>query len=139
VRTFVPYMVHNEQYIVAAYTCTPLVIIPVKALKSGAKVTGTTIAELGMGNRPLDMIAYRKEGHDFLLIANSYRGVLKLSAENLDRYTPIVEPEQMAGVPFKRISGLRGVRRLTTLDNANALILADGEEGSLDLRSFQLP
>jgi hypothetical protein len=149
VRTFIPWTIGKERYIVAAYTCTPLVLIPVKALKSGAKVTGTTIAEFGMGNRPLDMIAYRKDDHDFILMANSYRGVFKFSAENLDRYTPITEQEQMAGVAYKRIPGLRGVRRLTALDAAKALILVDGEVdseadsrhagGSLDLRSVPLP
>ena len=92
-----------------------------------------------MGNRPLDMIAYRKDDHDFILLANSYRGVLKLSAENLDRYRPITEQEQIAGVSFKRISGLRGVRRLAALDATKALMLADGGNGSLDLRSFPLP
>lgn len=139
VRTFIPWTIGKERYIVAAYTCTPLVLIPVNELKSGAKVTGTTIAEFGMGNRPLDMIAYRKDDHDFILLANSYRGVLKLSAENLDRYKPIVEQEQIAGVPYKRIPTLRGVRRLTSLDTEKALILADGEDGSLDLRSVPLP
>lgn len=139
VRTFIPWKIGSERYIVAAYTCTPLVLIPVKALQPGTKVTGTTIAELGMGNRPLDMIAYRKDDHDFILLANSYRGVMKLSAENLDRYTPITEQEQIAGVPYKRISALRGIRRLTALDAAKALVLADGANGSLDLRSVMLP
>jgi hypothetical protein len=139
VRTFIPWKIGGERYIVAAYTCTPLVLIRVNDLKPGAKVTGTTIAELGMGNRPLDMIAYRKDDHDFILLANSYRGVMKLSAENLDHYTPITEQQQIAGVPFKRISALRGIRRLTALDAAKALVLADGEGGSLDLRSVMLP
>jgi hypothetical protein len=139
VRTFIPWKIGSERYIVAAYTCTPLVLIKVSDLKSGAKVTGTTIVEFGMGNRPLDMIAYRKDDHDFILLANSYRGVMKLSAENLDRYTPITEQEQIAGVPFKRISALRGIRRLTSLDTTRALVLADGESGSLDLRSVMLP
>jgi hypothetical protein len=139
VRTFIPWKIGSERYIVAAYTCTPLVLIRVSDLKPGAKVTGTTIAELGMGNRPLDMIAYRKDDHDFILLANSYRGVMKLSAENLDRYTPITEQEQIAGVPYKRISALRGIRRLTALDAAKALVLADGASGSLDLRSVMLP
>jgi hypothetical protein len=139
VRTFIPWKIGSERYIVAAYTCTPLVLIRVNDLKSGAKATGTTIAELGMGNRPLDMIAYRKDDHDFILLANSNRGVMKLSAENLDRYTPITEQEQIAGVPYKRIPALRGIQRLTTLDAAKALVLADGEGGSLDLRSIMLP
>lgn len=143
VRTFFPWTIGNTRYIVAAYTCTPLVLIPVSSLKPGAKVTGSTIAELGMGNRPLDMIPYRKENHDYILLANSYRGVLKLSAENLDRYEPIVEHEQIAGVPYKRIPALRGVRRLTTLDDANALILKDSKDAdnnsAMDLESIPLP
>jgi len=139
VRTFIPWKIGSERYIVAAYTCTPLVLIKESDLKPGAKVTGTTIAELGMGNRPLDMIAYRKDDHDFILLANSYRGVMKLSAEHLDRYAPIIEQEQIAGVPYKRISELRGIRRLTALDATKALVLADGEGGSVDLRSIALP
>jgi hypothetical protein len=138
VRTFFPWMIGSKRYIVAAYTCTPLVLIPVRDLKPGAKVTGTTIAELGMGNRPLDMIPYRKDNHDFILLANSYRGVMKLSAENLDRYEAITEPAQLEGVPYKRIAGLKGVRRLTGLDDSTALILKDGQNG-MDLESIPLP
>ena len=40
VRTFVPYTISGQQYILAAYTCTPLVKIPVSDLKPGAKVQG---------------------------------------------------------------------------------------------------
>ncbi|MEM1075069.1 MAG: hypothetical protein AAF665_04795 [Pseudomonadota bacterium] len=43
---------------VAAYTCTPLVTIPVDALEAGAHVTGKTIAELGYGNTPIDVISF---------------------------------------------------------------------------------
>lgn len=143
VRTFFPWTIGNKPYIVAAYTCTPLVLIPMSELKPGTKVTGTTIAELGMGNRPLDMISYRKDNHDYILMANSYRGVLRLPAENLDRYAPITEQAQLEGVPFKRIPGLRGVRHLTALDDANALVLKDGKDaedhGTLDLESVPLP
>src|SRR5262249_163092 len=62
VRTFVPYEIKGEANLLAAYTCTPLVKIPVKDLKPGEKVKGTTVAELGSGNRPLDMIVYQKDG-----------------------------------------------------------------------------
>jgi hypothetical protein len=148
VRTFFPWTIGDKPYIVAAYTCTPLVLIPVSELKPGAKVTGRTIAELGMGNRPLDMVLYRKDNHDYILMANSYRGVLRLSAENLDQYTPITEPEQVAGVPFKRISSLKGVRHLAAFDDANVLVLvetrdpgsnATNDHASLDLESVPLP
>ena len=52
VRTFVPYEINGEKAILAAYTCTPLVRIPVSELKPGNKVKGTTIAELGNRNSP---------------------------------------------------------------------------------------
>jgi hypothetical protein len=51
---------------------------PLASLKPGAKVTGTTIAELGNRNRPLDMIVYQKGGQDYLLMANNSRGVMKI-------------------------------------------------------------
>src|SRR6185436_13931124 len=89
VRTFVPFNVGNEPQLLAAYTCTPLVQIPLTDLKPGAKVKGKTIAELGNRNRPLDMIVYKKDGKDFLLMANSSRGVMKLPAEKLESYSAI--------------------------------------------------
>jgi len=138
VRTFVPYTIGNQQYVLAAYTCTPLVKIPVSELKPGAKVEGTTIAELGAGNRPLDMIAYKKDNHDYLLLANSARGVMKLDAANLEQYKPIVAPSDVAGVPYTTLTDLKGVKHLTKLDNANALLLVDNG-GSVDLRAIPLP
>ncbi len=47
IRTFVTYRIQDEPYMLAAYTCTPLVKLPVADLKAGAHVKGTTIAELG--------------------------------------------------------------------------------------------
>ena len=44
----------------------------------GAKVRGTTIAELGSGNRPIDMIVYSRGGQDYLLMSNTSRGVMKI-------------------------------------------------------------
>ena len=79
VRTFVPYEINGEKAILAAYTCTPLVSIPVSELKPGNKVKGTTIAELGNRNKPLDMIVYAKGGKHYILMANSSRGVMKLT------------------------------------------------------------
>src|SRR5215813_15051399 len=50
VRTFVPYTIDGKDYVLAAYTCTPLVKIPVSDLKAGAQVKGVTISDLGSGN-----------------------------------------------------------------------------------------
>ena len=135
IRTFVAYTIGNQQFLLAAYTCTPLVKIPVSELKPGAKVEGTTIAELGAGNRPLDLIAYRKDNHDYLLLANSNRGVMKLDAANLEQYQPILAHTEATGVPYTTLAELKGVKHLTRLDDANALMLF--ENG--DLRAMPLP
>jgi len=141
IRTFVPYTIGKEQYILAAYTCTPLVKIPVSELKPGNKVKGTTIAELGMMNRPLDMVTYRKDGHDFLLMANSARGVMKMSTEHLETYPAITTPVPVtAGVPYETIKDLTGVQHLEKFDDSKALILAKADaSASMDLKTIPLP
>jgi hypothetical protein len=138
VRTFVPYDIAGQKHILAAYTCTPLVRIPVSELKPGAKVKGTTIAELGNRNRPLDMIVYSKDGRQFILMANSSRGVMKLPAEGLDKYEAIVARTEKQGVPYETVATLKGVQQLDKLDDGRALILTD-ESGTLDLRTISLP
>lgn len=138
VRTFVPYEINHEQSILAAYTCTPLVKIPVSDLKSGAKVKGTTIAELGAGNRPLDMIVYAKDGKHFILMANSSRGVMKLSADNLESYKPITAHTEITGVPYQTIADLKGVEQLDKFDDGTAVVLI-GAGNAKDLRTVPLP
>ena len=139
IRTFISYEFDGEPEIVASYTCTPLVRIPVAKLTPGAKVMGTTIAELGNMNRPLDMIAYRKDGSDFILMANSNRGVMKVHADNLGDYGPITHKIAAThGVPYDTIAELQGVRRLDRLDEGTALaMVATGE--ALNLTTIALP
>jgi hypothetical protein len=138
VRTFVTYSINNEPNILAAYTCTPLVRIPVSELTPGNKVKGKTIAELGNRNRPLDMVVYQKDGHNYILMANSSRGVMKLAADNLDGYKAITAQTEVTGVPYETIASLKGVQHLNKYDDSNALILA-GDGGALDLRTIPLP
>lgn len=138
IRTFVPYEINHEQAILAAYTCTPLVKIPVTELKPGSKVKGATIAELGAGNRPLDMIVYTKGGKPFILMANSSRGVMKLPADGLDKYQPITAHTEIAGVPYETIATLQGVQQLDKFDESNALVLI-GSAGAMDLKTVPLP
>ncbi len=140
VRTFVPYEIKGEANLLAAYTCTPLVKIPVSQLKAGERVKGTTIAELGNGNRPLDMIVYQKDGKDYILMANSRRGIMKITTENIDQIEGITKPvAQKAGLTYETISALKGVQHLDLLDKENALLLVRTDSGSLNLESIALP
>jgi hypothetical protein len=126
VRTFVPYTISGQQYVIAAYTCTPLVKIPVSDLKAGAKVKGQTIADLGAGNQPLDMVPYKKDGKDYILVANSAFGLLKVQADHLETYATIDSPTKnpgTAGMPFDKITSVTNVKQLSQLDSANAVVL----------------
>ncbi len=131
VRTFVPYTIDGKEYVLAAYTCTPLVKIPVADLKAGAQVKGVTISDLGAGNQPLDMVPYRKDGHEFILIANSSFGVVKLHADNLGQYKPIDSPTvvDVAGAPYDKVQSVTNVRHLTQFDATRAVVLTSAGGG----------
>lgn len=142
VRTFAAFDINGETNLLAAYTCTPLVKIPVSQLKAGERVKGTTIAELGNRNRPLDMIVYQKDGKNFVLIANSSRGVMKVSTENIDKVSPITKPVTgggTAGLTYETIKDLKGIEQMDKLDKENALVLIRTESKSLNLQSVALP
>lgn len=139
IRTFLPYKVNNEQTILASYTCTPLVKVPVSSLKAGSKVMGTTIAEFGAGNTPLDMIAYSKEGKNFILMSNTNRGVMKFSTEGLEKYQPITGAiSDKAGVPYVTVASMTGVVQMDQLDAQNVVYLTRTGT-SIDLRTVALP
>ncbi len=138
IRTFVPYTINNQQFILAAYTCTPLVKIPMSELKAGNKVEGTTIAEMGAGNQPLDMVPYKKNGHDYVLMANSTHGVTKLDMAHLDTYKAITAPSDVAGVPFESLSDWQNVKHLQAYDDKSVLVLS-GSSGAMDLKTVALP
>ena len=137
VRTFTTY----EDTVLAAYTCTPLVSIPVEDLKDGAKIKGKTIAELGNMNQPLDMIVYKKGNQDFLLMSNSARGVmkLKLSKGDIDS-TKAIDSRiaTTAGLPFETLKDLKDVVQLDKL-NANQAVLLVSNAGRQDVRTIDLP
>ncbi len=125
VRTFVPYTMAGQQFVLAAYTCTPLVKIPMTDLKPGSQVKGVTIADLGAGNQPLDMVPYKKDGHDYILIANTSFGVVKLHADSLGTDKPIESPTvvNVAGAPYDKITTLTNVQHLAQIDDARALVV----------------
>jgi hypothetical protein len=143
VRTFVPFEFGGEMHLLAAYTCTPLVKFSLKELKPGTHLKGTTIAELGNQNRPLDMIVYRKDGKDFLLLANNNRGVMKITTEGIDKAEPILTAVRgggKKGMTYETIDSWKGTYQLDRYDDANALVLRkDDKTGSFHMESLPLP
>ena len=142
IRTFVPFKIGNEPALLAAYTCTPLVQFPLSDLKPGAKIKGKTIAELGNHNRPIDMIVYQKDGKDYFLLANSSRGVMKISTDSIEKLDSITAPVpdgNKKGASYETIASWTGVDQLDLLDSTHALVVRRGDGGSLNLESMQLP
>jgi hypothetical protein len=139
VRTFAVYSLAKQPNVLAAYTCTPLVRFPLNDLKPGTKVRGTTVAELGNRNRPLDIVIYQSGGKDYALMANSSRGVMKIQLENLEKVRGITEKiNDKAGTPYETIASLKGVDQLDLLNKEHAVILVrDG--GPLSLKTIPLP
>jgi hypothetical protein len=142
IRTFVPMNINGEPSLLAGFVCTPLVRFPINSLKSSEKTRGTTVAELGNRNKPLDMIAYKKDGKDYLLMSNSARGVMKISTENISRTDGLTEPVRdgkTAGQPYETIKELDGVVQLDRLNDDSIVVLVQSSEGVQDLRTVALP
>ena len=131
----------TPQHLIAGYTCTPLVKFPVSSLAPGAKVMGTTIAELGNRNRPTDMIVYKKGGKDYLLIANTSRGVMKVATDGFATAPGITAKvaTETGGVGFEPMASLKGVEQLDLLDAQRAIVLTRAEGGALSLQAVALP
>jgi hypothetical protein len=139
VRTFAPFEINGEANLLASYTCTPLVRIPVSDLKPGQKIRGTTVAELGAGNVPLDMVVYQKDGKTFVLMANTRHGVIKVDTTGIDTVQPITAKiNGKAGLKYESLKELTGVVQLDRLNDSMALMLVKNGN-SFDMKSIGLP
>lgn len=140
VYTFVPYSIGGQPYLIGGYLCTPLVKFPIASLTAGAKVQGTTIAELGAGNRPIDMVLYKKDGVEFLLMANTSRGVMKIPTATFGTQPAITAPvpNGTAGVGYETIATMTGIEQLDLLDATHTVVLAKAN-GVINLSSVVLP
>ncbi|MDX1962444.1 MAG: hypothetical protein SFX18_04780 [Pirellulales bacterium] len=141
IRTFVPLTIDGEPTILAGFTCTPLVRLPIKGLEEGKKLRGTTVAELGNWNVPLDLISYEKDQRPCLLLANSARGVMKISLEDIGRAEGLSEHVRdggTAGQSFEKIPALEGTVQLDKINNTHGVVIRKAGE-QLNLEVVPLP
>lgn len=149
VRAFDVIDVAGIPTLLAAYTCTPLVTVPMAELKDGARVRGKTIAELGFGNSPLDVvpfsIEYQGQQSDWVLVANSAK------AADLISLPDIVEAVQGQGLsrpvsaPFDPFAGVKAIplpiaNVQRVMDQGSQFLIAlrrDPREGQLQLVSIR--
>ncbi|MEM6311985.1 MAG: hypothetical protein AAF754_18295 [Pseudomonadota bacterium] len=137
------------QTAVAAYTCTPLVTIPVDALADGAHVTGKTIAELGYGNTPLDVISFAAADpqgsvSNYVLVVNREMDADLITLSDLT--AAAAGPGLSEPVPYLGATSgvqtvplpLSGVRHVADQDGQFLLAMRrDLDTGAIELVSFR--
>ncbi len=137
IKTFMPYKLRGETHLVASYTCTPLVIFPFYELKKGEHTKGYTVAELGNRNTPLDIISYKKDNKEYLLMANTSRALMKIDPANIEGYTdyltaPVEENSATAGVEFIALPYVN-VQQLDKISDTEIVMLQRMGNGDLNL------
>ena len=137
IRTFTTADINGKKYLIASYTCTPLVLFPMDELKAGVHVKGRTVAEMGSGNSPIDMITVKKGAESFLIMSNSSRPVFKVKYKSIEAFqgsltTPVEENFATAGVDFISLPVV-GVLQLDKLDESQFVLLQRRANGDLDL------
>lgn len=139
IRSFLPYDLNGEKQLLAVYTCTPLVSIPLSSLKPGQHVKGKTLAEMGSGNIPIDIISYKREGKEYILVSNASKAILRIDPENIAKQKELTEKlkngEYTAGVEYDALSGV-GIMHIDNLNSENIIVLQRTPGGRLNLRSF---
>jgi len=139
IKTFDVITLNNKEYLMASYTCTPLVLFPMDQIQSGKHLKGRTVAELGAGNSPLDMISYEKEGKQYFLMSNSNRPIMRFKYETIADYKdtmtePVPEFAATEGVAYDNLP-MVNVLQMDNLDANNVVYLQRTASGDLILRS----
>jgi hypothetical protein len=122
----------GRPYLIAAYTCTPIVTIPLDDIQDGAHLRGKTIAELGYGNTPADLIPYSKtedgQSRDYLMLINFERGASAIPLSQVEAAN--AKPGIESVVQFGQLTGLEptsvplaGAIRIDNLDEQSFIVV----------------
>lgn len=139
IKTFDVISLEGTDYLMASYTCTPLVLFPLQELKEGVHKKGRTVAELGAGNSPLDMISYEKEGQQYFLMSNTNRPVMRFDYSDIADFKetltePVEEFAVATGVPYDNLP-FPHVLQMDLLDKDNVVYVQRTADGDVLLRS----
>jgi hypothetical protein len=82
--------VDGKAHLVAAYTCSPIVVIDLEDIVDGAKISARTLMDYGNG-QPLDMVSYSLNGEETLFLTSNSRSPHVIPVASLSgatTYTP---------------------------------------------------
>ena len=140
IESFVPIDLAGKPSLVAGYGCSPIVTVARGELADRKHVRGKTVAELGGGNRPFDMIRYTNlKGKEYILVANSNRTLTRLDPAEIASAkamtTAVKQAYEPAGVGYLPVA-IVGVLQLDNYNAANVVMLRrDIETGELKVVS----
>lgn len=133
IRTFLPY--GGNTSVLASYTCTPVVHFTLGDVESGTQLKGRTVADLGAGNTPVDIVSYRREGEEYLLVSNTRHPLIKIACKDVDRQESLTQPKEPVGVPREALPH-QGVTRMANLNGSYVLMMQRDDKGDVHLRSY---
>ncbi|MEO0600361.1 MAG: hypothetical protein AAF211_02940 [Myxococcota bacterium] len=146
IRTMKVVDLGGEPHLVAAYTCTPLVTIPLSDIDNGAHIVGKTVAELGYGNTPGDMMVFPvaeqgQEPVDMMLLTNKNRGAQLIPVASIAQAAEgegITAPTGLAPVALGAMD--IPLTSVIDADDQNATVIAvvrrDDYTGDVELLSY---
>ena len=157
IQSFIPYDDHGKLCVVGAFACTPIAKFPIGDLSAGANVRGTSVVELGSGNRPLDLFAYTKAGKSWVVTntqrfkepyfgPSKYWGVC-VSADYLGRNSAEEINEKAVRRNVKATTGPEGIEvfdalsgavQIDKLDDSTMVVLRESGD-KLRLETAPLP
>ncbi len=139
-NAFVPFTIENKSYLVAGYTCTPLVKFPISDLKPGSRC--------GHDHRRVRCRQSRAR-HDRVP-----KGRPAVSAdheqqpwcdEDSDEHVRSGHPDhrpvtsETGGVPFEKVTSMTGVEQLDRLDDQRSIVIARNNTGAFNLKCCRCP
>ncbi len=139
--------IDGKDQMVAAYTCSPLVLIPLDELEDNTKVKARTIGDMGNG-QPIDMVPFQANGQEMLFVTNNSRSPLVIPIDGLQNAKVVTDKDFERGakldlnplMPYgpigKTIMFSGASLRIDLLNKEQFISLnRDAETGSLDLET----
>lgn len=140
ITSFLALTLNGTPSLLAGYGCSPIATFARADLKKGGHLRGRTVAELGGGNQPIDMVQYENKGKSWVLIANSDRTLMRFDPAEIASAPAMTkgvdEAYQAGGVHFLAISG-GGVMRLADMGEGLAVLRRDIQSGAVQVGYYR--
>lgn len=140
ITAFMPIVLDGTPSILAGYGCSPIAVFRRAELAAGGHRRGRTVAELGGGSRPVDMIRYETRGKEWILVANNNRTLMRLDPHEVARApeltTPVKQTFQPAGVGYLPVAST-GVMQIEDYGpEFIAVLVRDTDSGAVNVVTY---